>query len=239
MKSLKAFTPYLFIMAVLVVIGCASTKVTERHSRLGTQKIPHPEHIYVYPFAATPADIPRWSSAATRYSSHSQPHGAEEIEAGRRIGILLARELVLEIRKMGLSALVGNDQTNPRVNDILIMGYFESIEEGSKKKRLALGFGSGAAKLKTAVEGYQMTSKGPRQLGSAKLDSGSSKTPGMAASLVVFAATANPLGLIVGGAAKAYGEASGKAKIEGAAKRTAEKIAVVLRKRFKEQGWIR
>jgi len=84
-----------------------------------------------------------------------------------------------------------------------------------------------------------MTSEGLRMLGSGKLESGGRKLPGLAAPLVVFAATANPLGLIVGGAAKVYGEASGKDKIEGAAKRTAEKIAVVLRKRFKEQGWIR
>ena len=39
----------------------------------------------------------------------------------------------------------------------------------------------------------------------------------MAVPLVVAAATANPTGLIIGGAVKAYGEESGSATIEGSA----------------------
>ena len=52
-------------------------------------------------------------------------------------------------------------------------------------------------------------------------------------------ATANPIGLMVGGAAKAQGEMAGKDTIEGLAKNTAKTIAERLRLRFKEQGWIR
>jgi hypothetical protein len=55
----------------------------------------------------------------------------------------------------------------------------------------------------------------------------------------VALATANPLGLIVVGGAKLYGEASGRSGLEGRAKATAEEIAVQLKIRFRQRGWIK
>jgi hypothetical protein len=49
--------------------------------------------------------------------------------------------------------------------------------------------------------------------------------------------TGNPVGLIVSGGMKVYGEASGR-KIEGRAKQTAKEIADQLRLRFEQEGWI-
>jgi hypothetical protein len=48
----------------------------------------------------------------------------------------------------------------------------------------------------------------------------------------------NPAGLIVSTGMKVYGEESGKSKLEGRAKATAEEIADTLRPRFEEQGWV-
>jgi len=237
---MKSFTHIVICMFALVVAaGCASTEVTKRDSKIGTEKLAKPGRIYVYPFAATPADIPTWSVSAGRYSESTTPQTPEQIEMGRNLGVLMAKELVTEIQKMGLSALEGNKHTVPRINNILITGYFEGTEEGSMAKRLILGFGSGATELTTAVEGYQMTAKGPRHLGSAELQSGGSKKPGLIVPLAVLAATSNPLGLIVMGGVSVYGEVSGRTKIEGAAKRTAKAIADQLQVRFKEQGWIK
>ena len=96
-------------------------------------------------------------------------------------------------------------------------GRCSAVDPGSTTKRVALGFGSGAAELKTVVKGYLMTAQGPRALGSGEVEAGSGKMPGGAVPLVVTVATANPLGLFVAGAAKAYSEASGSETIEGAA----------------------
>jgi hypothetical protein len=54
----------------------------------------------------------------------------------------------------------------------------------------------------------------------------------------VTVATANPIGLVVGGAIKASGEISGRDTIEGAAERTASQIATELKAGFAKQGWI-
>ena len=71
-----------------------------------------------------------------------------------------------------------------------------------------------------------MTAQGLRALGSGDVDAGSGKMPGGAIPLVVAVATANPIGLVVAGAAKGYGELSGSETIDGAAQRTAHEIAL-------------
>jgi hypothetical protein len=188
-------------------------------------------------FAATLSDIPAWAAAAGQHAAPSTPQTEEAIETGRKLGAQVAKELVAEIREMGLPAMLAAGQA-PDVGDIVIIGYFESIDEGSAAKRVAIGFGSGGAELVTQVEGYLMTDQGLRELGSREIDSGAGKTPGVMVPLAVTIATANPIGLIVGGAVKVGGEVTGSSKITGSAKRTAKKIGDELRVAFQKQGWL-
>ena len=55
MKSRSRIIPCLFVLIIL--IGCASTKVTEREIYV-MHNIPKPDRILVYDFAATPEDVP-------------------------------------------------------------------------------------------------------------------------------------------------------------------------------------
>lgn len=236
---MKVFMRIAFcVLALVVIVGCASTEVIKRDSKIGTKKIARPDHIYVYPFAASHADIPSWSAGAERYTRPSKSFTSEELEVGRKLGVLVAKELVAEIKKMGFLTLKGNPQSLPQINDLMLTGYFEAIDEGSTVKRLVLGFGSGAPELKTSVESFQMTPNGPRLLESDELQSGGGKTPGVILPLAIFAATANPIGLVVMSTVKVAEEVTGKSKIEGTAKQTAETIADQLRVKFKKQGWI-
>ena len=139
---------------------------------------------------------------------------------------------------MGRAGCGNGAVTTPEVNDIVIRGYLVSIEQGSAAKRMTIGFGSGGSELATTVEGYQMTAQGLRKLGSGTLGSKGSKGPGAGVGAAGWLITGSPIGLIVGGGLKVYGEASGSAKIEGRAKATAKEIADQLKTRFKEQGWI-
>ena len=237
MKPFGSATACLF--ALVVLAGCASTEVTERESKVGDEKIARPDRIIVYDFAATPADVPADSTLADRYAEHSTQQTAEEIEAGRKLGAQVAQELAAEIQDMGLSAVRAAGQPAPRVGDIVIRGYFVSIDEGTAGKRILVGFGSGAAELRTVVEGYQATAQGLRVLGSGEIEAGGRKIPGVLVPLAVVAATGNPVGLIVGGAAHFLGEkGEGSDTLEGTAKRTAEEIAEELRDAFEKQGWI-
>ncbi len=235
MKSSSRVASCLF--ALVALAGCASTKVTGSRNYQG-ERLARPDRIIVPNFAATPADIPAWSAAAGRHAAPSTPQTAEAIETGRNLGVQVAKELVAEIRDMGLPAVHAAGQPAPRLGDIVISGYFESIDQGSTLKRVAIGFGSGGAELRTQVEGYLMTDQGLRELGSREIDSGGGKTPGVVVPLAVTVATANPIGLIVGSAVKVSGEVSGRNTIKGSAKRTAKKIGDELRVAFQKQGWL-
>jgi hypothetical protein len=70
------------------------------------------------------------------------------------------------------------------------------------------------------------------------LTSSGGKTPGMVVPSAVAIATGNPIGLIVVGGAKVYGEASGRNGLEGRARATADAIADQLKIRFQDRGWI-
>ena len=225
------------LVAILMVNGCASTKVSDREIPV-TDKVPRPDRIVIVDFAATPADVPADSPLAAAATA-GPPQTAQQIETGRRVGAELATRLAGEIRGMGLLAERAPTQATPEINDIVIRGYLLSVSEGSTVKRVAIGFGAGASELSVAVEGYQMTAQGLRRLGSGRVASGGGKAPGAAAPLGVTLATGHPIGLVVVTGVKGYGEVSGSSRIGGRVEKTAKEIARQLEPRFRAQGWIK
>ena len=227
------------ILSIVLVIaaGCAKTTVTDRQYYEG-QRVARPNRIIVYDFAGSAAEVPVGSQTAGRYSPPPTAPSPEESEVARKLGAQVAKELVAEIQNMGLPAVRAVGQPPAQPGDLVLMGYFESMDQGSAVKRIALGFGSGSASLQTRVEGYLMTDKGLKLLGSGDVDSAGNKMPGVAVPLVVAAATGNPIGLIVSTAAKTEGQLSGRTTIEGAAQRTAKEIGEQLKPAFQRQGWI-
>jgi hypothetical protein len=224
------------LLALVVVAGCASTEITERQRYEG-EKLARPDRIIVHDFTADPAEVPSGSAFAAEMADVGEPT-PEQIEIGRKLGAQVASELVTELRDMGLPAVRAAGQPPPRPDDVVLRGYFVSVDEGRAGRRVLVGFGSGAAELRTAVEGYQMTAQGLRPLGRGEVRSEGGELPGMVLPAAVLAATASPIGLIVGGTAKATGEVTGSETIEGAAERTAKEIAAQLRTAAEEQGWI-
>jgi hypothetical protein len=230
----KIITGPALLAVALMLSGCASTKVSDVQQDV-TGKISKPARIWVYSFADTSAEVP---SESALNDSETAPQTAEEIALGHQLGEQIAVELAEDITKLGMPAVHALPDSRPAINDIIIRGYLLSVDEGSAMKRVSIGFGSGGSSLQVAVEGFQMTANGQRKLGSGNVESGSGKTPGAAVGLAAFIATANPVGLVVSGGTKLYGEASGKSTIEGRAKATASEIAERLESRFKQQGWI-
>jgi hypothetical protein len=226
-----------WLIAIVVAGGCASTKVSDREI-LVTEKVPRPDRILIYDFAATPDDVPADSSLAAAAGA-STPQTPEQIETGRRIGAAIAAQVADKVSRMGLPAERASSQSTPQINDIVIRGYLLSVREGSTARRVAIGFGAGASQLSVAVEGYQMTAQGLRRVGSGTGTSGGSKTPGAAAPTGVALATANPIGLVVVTGIKGYGEVSGTSRIEGRAEKIAQEIAKQMEPRFRDQGWIK
>ncbi len=235
-RSLSWRLPLWGVLGLLLLAGCASTKVTDREVYQGP-RLAKPQHIIVYDFADSPSDLPGWSRAAQSYAGQEAPMTEKEREAGRKLGVEVANELVEKINGMGLTA-VKSDLQSAVLNDIILVGFFTSIDEGSAVKRIVIGFGAGAASVGAHAEGYHMTENGIEFLGSGTVSSGGPKGPGLAVPAIVTIATANPIGLAVGGAVKVAGAVSGVSTAKGSARRIAKEIAEILEKRFKEEGWI-
>ncbi|MFZ0826621.1 MAG: DUF4410 domain-containing protein [Verrucomicrobiia bacterium] len=223
--------------ALVVITGSAFADITNRVV-LVTGPIPQPAQVWVYNFAATPADVPANSALAGQPDLDTTPQTADQIAEGKKLGAEIAAELVADIQKLGMPAAPATTDTKPQLNDLVLRGYIISIKEGDAKKRFGIGFGEGASELKTAVEGFQMTANGLRKLGSGNVDADGSKKPGTAVGLASLIATHNPAGLIISSGRHVYGEESGSSKLEGRAKDTAKEIADALKQRFQQQGWI-
>jgi hypothetical protein len=225
------------LIALGMMAGCASTKVSNRQQMV-SGSLPRPNQIWIYDFAATPADVSPETSLAGEATQNAAPQTDEQLAEGRKLASQITADLVEQIRGMGLPAASGSAATRPQLNDILIQGSLLSVEQGSAAKRIAIGFSAGASELKVAVEGFQMTASGLRKLGSGDVGSGGNKTPGSAVGLATLIATGNPAGFIVSTGMKVYGEKSGKNTVEGRATKIAQEIGDVLKTRFQEQGWI-
>src|SRR5580658_662193 len=227
----------LCLLALFFVVGCASTNVTQQ-TPMSNPGLARPNRIWVYNFVANPADMPANSSIGGQVGSPSTPPTAAELQEGRQLGALIAADLVADINAMGLSAVQAGPGSSPQVGDGVIRGYLVSVQGGSAVQRFVIGFGAGTSEMDTVVEGYAVTPQGWRKLGSGTLTSSGNKTPGMVVPAAVAIATANPIGLIVVGGAKIYGETSGRSGLQGRAKATADEIAAQLKIRFQDRGWI-
>jgi hypothetical protein len=225
------------LVALAAAAACAKVQVSDREV-LVDEKAPRPHHIVVYDFVATPEDTPSHSALAEHAAAESPPLTPEQVALGREVGAEVAQALVAEIEAMGLPAVHATGQPAPEVGDLVIQGHLLTLEEGSATERVAVGMGKGAAELKVAVEGFQMTPTGLRKVGGGTLDTSAGKSPGAAVPLAVALATKNPLGLIVNTGVKLHDEKTGSATIHGKAKEVAKEIANELRPRFEAQGWI-
>ena len=83
----------LCLFALVLVAGCASTKVANQ--RLVYDKLPRPDHIFVYDFVSTPADLPPGSTMVGQFDPPSTPLTADDIAAGRELGAQMATQVVL------------------------------------------------------------------------------------------------------------------------------------------------
>jgi hypothetical protein len=227
----------LLAVALAAAAGCAKVKVSDREE-LAQGRIARPDHIWVYDFAGTPGDVPPESSLSGHPSVDPQTQTAEDAALNREIGAGIAKALVDEISAMGLPAEHASSQSAIADGDLMIRGTLLTVQPGSEAERVGIGMGKGAAELKVAVEGFEMTPSGPRKLGGGTLDTEASKTPGAAVSLAAAVATKNPIGLIVSTGVKLHDEKTGSATLQGKVQQVAKEIATELRPRFEQQGWI-
>lgn len=219
------------MLTATLLLGCAGSNVVEQESNSETLTTSQPEQVIVYDFAGTAADVPQGSAISQAIAERTTPQTPEEIALGKQLGKLVARELVGELWGRGIPAILAIGAPAPSNGDVIVLGEFVSMDEGSQFQRVVIGFGAGASEVTTLAEAYVVTPDGWEPLGSATVNAAGGAMPGLLVPLGLGSAA----GLAISGASKVG--TRGSESLEGAAKRTAKELADLIVAAYERRGW--
>ncbi len=177
-------TVLILAVAVAAGFGCAraTTEGARRYVAPGTE-IPRPPVVLVYRFALDADDV-ALDTLGMRDATQ-----AEISSEGRAVQNQLALQIVADLNDRGISAQRGSDAVPVPTNAFLLKGQFVTIDEGSRVRRMVIGFGSGSERLETRVQVYRETPNGKIRVAAAEVNAQGNRMPGMAGPMAVGAAT--------------------------------------------------
>jgi hypothetical protein len=210
--------PYLFYPAVLLLAGCGSVSV--RPESASSSALPHsvpPRQILVSDFSYDGANV------------RADRDGKELADFKQKMNDDLSRDLLHSLTPFGIPALKVGARPSKLIGTQaawLIEGHYKRIFQGSRALRSFVGFGSGATKLETEVEVYDLGVPSSAPILTFQTTGGSGAEPGGLLS-------ANPVGFVMG--------VGGKAVSTGLSvdtKRTARMIADYVSTELAAHGFI-
>ncbi len=230
-SSRRALVVALGVM--LLAGGCAKTEVTT--VRKYTGPLPKPDRVIIHDFAVSPSDVSLDKGAVAKLAreSGSQSQTQEEIKAGRAVANALSRQLVVDLRKMGIVAERAASAGPPTKRTLIITGQFLSVDQGNQTARVWLGFGLGGTALRTQLQAVQGFGPNRTFVAQGRTVAKSSLKPGMVVSLASGAGAAVAVGATTTGASEAF-----LATVEADAKRTAKEVAKKIGNAYVKRGWL-
>jgi Domain of unknown function (DUF4410) len=225
-----------FAVWVALVSSCAQTFVQPIAHNM-TKNLPAPTRILVYDFAVDNSRISEYQGIMRQQPSVRDPQERQRA-LGKNVGTEVTVNLIVGLRRMGFAVERAPRGTMPGKNDLIIDGRVLIVDEGNPLRRLAIGFGSGAARLETQVGVSGMNEQ--KQLLEFSIRTDSGRLPGAVVTLPVGAALPVVLSLGVAvGSAVAKGVNENSAGLHQMAVASAEQTVQYLRPFFARQGWIR
>lgn len=236
MKRLHWF-PFVAGLILLPCIALAQTPGTGRvqiktiQSYTGTAPLTKPASIVVYNFAATPEEVALNKSALNRVRMRvSGSQDDEKAKLAHKVVESFSESLVKDLQKTGFPVSRGVAGEAPPQGVLAIQGDFQSIDEGNRARRMAIGLGAGASKVVAHVECYLNQASGNSLVTEFQASSQSSRKPGAAETMGAGAAPE--------AAAAVGGVTEMKQGAEGDTDRMAKAIAKQITRTLREQGWI-
>ena len=213
-------------------LGCASARVWRTQRHVAESQFSPPSVVLIHNLTVRPSNV---QVDGLPFSGGAP--AAEQLELGRKVADSLSRQLVEKLTERGIHAARATSSTTPPLNAIVLKGHFVSIHEGSRMKRVVVGFGAGASKIRAELQVYQQTEIGLRRLVEGEAEAKGSKKPGMAVPVGVGAAAgrAATSAAISGGITVATELAGG---LEADAGRIAEKLAERAEALYRRRGWL-
>jgi len=216
-------------------MGCASAGVTPMAGSADQSMLPRPGVVLVYDFAVHANDV-MVDSLGAEFMSEGEKLTEEE-QSARATANAFSVALVDQLRKEGINAQRANDGDVPPVHAIVLKGQFVAIDEGSRFKRIVIGFGAGSSEIRARVQVYQATERGLHRIVAAEAKATGSKTPGMAIPVAGGAAMGSAAtSAVISGGMNIARETKGAMNPD--AERMAKKIAERAKAFYVRQGWL-
>jgi hypothetical protein len=216
-------------------IGCASASVTPVPGSTDPGMLPRPGVVFVYDFAVSSGDVVI-DTLGAEFMNEGKKLSEQEQQAYATANEL-AEAIVQQLQNEGIHAKRAADGDVPPLHAIVLKGQFVTIDEGSRFKRMTIGFGAGSSELMANVQAYQATARGLHPIAEAVAEAKGSKSPGMAIPVAGGAAMGSAAtSAIVSGGMNVAREA--KAAMNPDVERMAKKIAERAKAFYVRQGWL-
>ena len=235
MRKVTLTSTIVILFASALAVGCGSAQVTAIRSYDGSP-VPHPRTIYVYDFAVRSDEV--MQSTGTRVEAYLAGERAtsEELDEVRKVAHALSEVLVEEFQNSGMPAVRREGELEIAAGSLGVYGQLVSIDEGSRWKRVLIGFGVGKSTLSAIAQLYRPTPGGPAVMTEFQGTAESGWKPGILTTLPIGAAVQ---GIAVAAAVSAGSGVLGEinSSVAADARRFAKKLAKELEEFFEEQGW--
>ena len=186
------------LAGLALLAACTST---QSQMATGGQMFPRPQLVVVENFAVSPDEVQINEGLSAEVQQllgrgGGTPHTEQELQTGHQVADAIAKNLVTEIRDLGLSAEVA-DRGDPRLsgergsnpvppgiqNAVLITGQLVSVDEGNAAERVIIGFAAGRSDVRAQVQVFYVRGGERRLMDTIEVSAKSGLTPGMAETL--------------------------------------------------------
>ena len=221
---------------ILLFSSCARTTVQPLRSEAG--RLPKPDAVAVHDFSVSPDQVALDHTIGLRLRGlmGGDADANERLRVAQEISKIVTENLVKDLRKQGINAVTASSSI-PAGRTLSIQGQFFSIDQGSQRRRLIVGFGVGASTVRTLVQVFEETGTGPRMMEDFYVTVQSSRKPGMGPMAGAGAAGVSAASSAVVGSATGLVGASSQT-VEADARHLADQISEELKKFFLKQGWV-
>lgn len=205
--------------------GCRSAEVTLVRGYDGPP-VPQPVAVYLYDFDTDETEI------------HLSDEKRSPQEIARQVAQGLSTALEQEMKDHDIRVVRQSGPLRVPEGGLAIHGDLVKLDEGSRAKRVLVGFGYGATQLDTRARLYLRGKAGPEKIAEYKTTSASGPKPGILTTLPVGMAIqgVSLVVIAINAATATLGEVN--STVSGDAEETAEEWAEVLIEFFQQQGWI-
>ena len=210
------------VVVVALLVGCAQVNTTPVRRYRGP-RLEGARAVVVYDFEPTGESIGLESG---RNVEANEDGLSEESLANRReVGRVLADVLAEELEDRGILTSRKSGPIGVPPGSLVMGGQIVTVDDGSRAKRVFIGFGSGKSRLTSAAQLYAITETGPTVAWEYQNTAASGSKPGVLTTLPIGMAVQGltVMVLILNGGFSTLGELSSSSTAN--AKRMADELA--------------